>query len=194
MKWQNLPCAILQTPPVFVNSAKKDSTGICFIGERKFKAFLQQFLLNKPGDIITADAKTIGQHDGLMYYTLGQRQGIGIGGKQAHDDLPWYVADKNMKTNQLTVVQGCDHPMLYKQHLNCEQVHWINQDAPSLPLRCTAKIRYRQTDQACEVSMGENNIQVRFNNPQRAITPGQSVVFYRADECLGGGVIQTTSS
>jgi tRNA-specific 2-thiouridylase len=169
---------------------KKDSTGICFIGERKFKEFLNQYLPAKPGEIQTPDGKKIGQHDGLMYYTIGQRQGIGIGGTSDSSGEPWYVADKDLERNVLIVVQG-DHPLLYKKQLKTSQLHWILGQAPSQSFTCTAKIRYRQTDQACQVHLLENGTaKVDFENDQRAVTPGQSIVFYDHDICLGGGIIQ----
>jgi len=167
---------------------KKDSTGICFIGERKFKEFLNQYLPAKPGMIQTPEGKTIGQHDGLMYYTIGQRQGIGIGGTQNSSGEPWYVADKDLSSNVLIAVQG-DDPLLYKQQLQASQLHWITGQAPGQNFGCTAKIRYRQTDQACKVTLDKDIALVEFNEPQRAITPGQSIVFYHDDICLGGGII-----
>ena len=175
----------------FTNHQKKDSTGICFIGERKFKAFLSEYLLAKPGKIKTVDGDIIGKHQGLMYYTNGQRQGIGIGGMQQAADKPWYVADKDIDNNVLIVAQGHDHPALFKESLIGEQVHWIAGVSPELPLDCCAKIRYRQVDQACRVTrLEEDRLQVSFVQPQRAIAPGQSVVFYQGDVCLGGAIIQ----
>jgi len=180
----------------FVTSTKKDSTGICFIGERKFKDFLQKYLPAQPGDIETVDGEVIGKHHGLMYHTYGQRQGLGIGGLQAHDDAPWYVVGKDLDRNCLIVAQGSDHPALFSTALQASQIEWINHRAPALPLRCTAKIRYRQADQVCLVepdqTPGTSNGQVRvsFDKPQRAVTPGQAIVFYQGDICLGGGVIE----
>jgi tRNA-specific 2-thiouridylase len=174
----------------FDNFAKKDSTGICFIGERKFKAFLSQYLPAQRGDIQTVDGETIGQHDGLMYYTLGQRQGLGIGGSQHGDGQPWYVVDKNLDDNILVVAQGHDHPRLFTNTLNATNVHWIADSPADVPFSCHAKTRYRQPDQACTIiDLSERTCTVRFDQPQRAVTPGQSVVFYKDEECLGGGII-----
>lgn len=173
--------------------AKKDSTGICFIGERKFKDFLARYLPAQPGEIITTDGKGIGTHDGLMYYTLGQRKGINIGGRRDATPEPWYVVAKNLADNALIVAQGEHHPMLYSQTLIAEQVHWIRGSAPHFPVHCAAKTRYRQPDQACTIeSAADGTHRVRFTHAQRAVTPGQSVVFYDDDECLGGGIIRST--
>ena len=177
---------------------KKDSTGICFIGERRFKDFLQQYLPAQKGDIYTDDGKKIGTHDGLMYYTLGQRGGIGIGGVKDRDEAPWFVLHKDLDNNRLIVGQGHDHPMLQSTELTAYKLDWVV-DAPTQLFtaqgyRCTAKTRYRQPDQACTVfALDEtgNTIKVVFDEPQRAVTPGQSCVFYQDDICLGGGVIQT---
>lgn len=177
---------------------KKDSTGICFIGERRFKDFLQQYLPAQKGDIYTDDGKKIGTHDGLMYYTLGQRGGIGIGGVKDRDEAPWFVLHKDLDNNRLIVGQGHDHPMLQSTELTAYKLDWVV-DAPTQLFtaegyRCTAKTRYRQPDQACTVfALGETGetIKVVFDEPQRAVTPGQSCVFYDGDICLGGGVIQT---
>ncbi len=172
---------------------KKDSTGICFIGERKFKDFLQQYLPAQPGDIITEDGLKIGKHQGLMYHTIGQRQGLGIGGLQSHGEAPWYVAQKDLKDNKLIVVQGKNHPLLFANALTVNKIEWINKDHPELPLRCTAKVRYRQPDQECELIQTESGqIVVTFDQPQRAITPGQALVIYNGDICLGGGTIEST--
>ncbi len=171
------------------NHNKKDSTGICFIGERKFKDFLSEYLLAQPGNIETAAGDSIGRHDGLMYYTLGQRQGLHIGGNKQHLELPWYVVDKDMARNVLIIAQGHDHPLLFAQGLSCASVHWISGITPELPLQCTAKTRYRQSDQHCLVTIDKDVTHVMFDKPQRAITPGQSVVFYQGAQCLGGGVI-----
>ena len=177
---------------------KKDSTGICFIGERRFKDFLQQYLPAQKGDIYTDDGKKIGTHDGLMYYTLGQRGGIGIGGVKDRDEAPWFVLHKDLDNNRLIVGQGHDHPMLQSTELTAYKLDW-GVDAPTQLFtaqgyRCTAKTRYRQPDQACTVfALDETGytIKVVFDEPQRAVTPGQSCVFYQDDICLGGGVIQT---
>ena len=171
-------------------ATKKDSTGICFIGERKFKDFLQQYLPAQPGEMRTPEGTVIGQHDGLMYYTIGQRQGLGIGGTKTGSEEPWYVADKDLDNNVLIVVQG-DHPLLYKALLNAEQMHWISGQPRTGTFRCSAKTRYRQSDQLCHVTcLDDTHIEVLFDTPQRAITPGQSVVLYDETICLGGGIIQ----
>ena len=175
----------------FTNSAKKDSTGICFIGERNFREFLQTYLPAQPGDMLTPEGICMGVHQGLMYYTLGQRQGLGIGGQQQASDDPWYVIDKDLENNVLIVAQGHEHPLLFKNELRARDLHWISETQPLAPFHCTAKNRYRQPDQTCTVTPLENDsVKVVFDAPQRAVTPGQSVVFYRDDICLGGGVIQ----
>jgi len=175
----------------FVTSTKKDSTGICFIGERKFRDFLARYLPAQPGPIVTADGETLGEHQGLMYYTLGQRQGLGIGGVRDAGEAPWFVVGKDLAQNRLVVGQGHDHPLLYHPALLARQVHWIAGEAPAFPLSCTAKIRYRQPDQACAVTQGgTDTLAVRFAEPQRAITPGQSIVFYDGAVCLGGAIIE----
>ncbi len=174
--------------------SKKDSTGICFIGERRFSDFLQQYVPAKPGDIVTTDGNVIGQHNGLMFHTLGQRQGLGIGGVAGADESPWYVVDKDVANNQLVVAQGNNHPRLFSQSLYTNEVHWVAGVAPELPLRCVAKTRYRQPDQSCLISTEGDGYRVTFDQSQRAVTPGQSVVFYVADVCLGGGVIETTEA
>jgi len=172
---------------------KKDSTGICFIGERKFKDFLQQYLPAQPGDIVTENGEVIGQHQGLMYHTIGQRQGLGIGGLQSHGEAPWYVAQKDLDNNKLLVVQGKNHPLLFASGLSVQSIDWINEQHPDLPLRCLAKTRYRQPDQQCLVTQADSGeIIVTFDKPQRAITPGQSLVIYDGDICLGGAIIEST--
>lgn len=179
-----------------VTHNKKDSTGICFIGERRFKDFLQRYIPAQPGKIVTKDSlskkeTTIGEHSGLMYYTIGQRQGLGIGGLKEFSEEPWFVSEKDIENKILYVVQGSNHSDLLKQQLICESIHWIN-DAPSLPLKCQAKTRYRQNDQACLVEIYQEDAQfykVTFENKQRAITPGQYLVLYDNEVCLGGGVI-----
>ncbi len=176
----------------FPNHAKKDSTGICFIGERKFRDFLQRYLPARPGPIVTPEGEVIGEHQGLMYYTLGQRQGLGIGGRAGGAGRPWYVAAKDLERNALVVVQGHDHPLLFRRGLEAGQLEWLAGHPPGDDFRCTAKIRYRQPDQPCRVRrLGEDRLQVTFDQPQRAVTPGQSVVFYDGEVCLGGGVIET---
>lgn len=170
---------------------KKDSTGICFIGERRFKDFLQQYLPAQPGPIETLQGEVIGEHQGLMYHTIGQRQGLGIGGMANHAQAPWFVVEKDLSRNVLVVAQGKNHPALFKRVLATEAIFWIALEQPALPLRCTAKVRYRQRDQSCIVEAQEQGFRVVFDEPQRAITPGQSVVFYQGDTCLGGGIIES---
>ncbi len=173
----------------FDTASKKDSTGICFIGERKFKDFLQRFLPAQPGNIVTPEGNIIGEHQGLMYYTLGQRQGLGIGGLKTADEAPWFVVDKHLESNQLIAAQGHDHPLLLKQQLRASQLHWVAGTKPSSEFLCKAKIRYRQKEQACNVAIENDSCIVCFKEPQRAITPGQSIVFYQDNICLGGGII-----
>ncbi len=178
----------------FVNAKKKDSTGICFIGERKFKEFLSQYLPAQPGEMRTPEGELIGTHDGLMYYTLGQRQGLKIGGRKASSGEPWFVVGKDLKQNILLIAQG-EHPMLYSDTLEANQLHWTTGIAPQTPLRCAAKTRYRQPEQNCTLSwVADGECQVIFDEPQRSVTPGQSVVFYQGDECLGGGIIEGTAT
>ena len=174
----------------FVTARKKDSTGICFIGERRFRDFLKQYLPAQPGPIVSVDGDELGEHEGLMYHTIGQRQGLRIGGLANHPEAPWYVVDKQVADNVLVVAQGNQHPALFKTQLTATDVIWISGEPPTLPLTCHAKIRYRQADQPCEVSVSGTKVQVSFTTPQRAVTPGQSVVFYEGDICLGGGVIE----
>ena len=172
--------------------AKKDSTGICFIGEKRFKSFLNEYMLAKPGPIKNCTGEILGTHDGLMFYTFGQRQGLGIGGTKQGDDAPWYVVDKDITSNTLVVAQGTHHPMLYAQGLVCGTIHWLAQEySDTLPLTCHAKTRYRQDDQACMISpaTGAQHV-VMFSKPQRAITPGQYIVFYDKNRCLGGATIE----
>ena len=172
---------------------KKDSTGICFIGERKFKEFLKTYIPANPGDIIDQNNNIIGKHDGLMYYTIGQRQGLNLGGLKGYSELPWFVAAKNLKDNTLLAVQGTNNPKLFKSESIVKNLTWTNNHLPNLTNNafiCKAKTRYRQDDQECEVMLSsENSATVKFKNPQRAITPGQSMVFYSGTQCLGGGII-----
>ncbi len=176
--------------PVF---DKKDSTGICFIGERKFRDFLQRFLPAQPGPIQTLEGTTIGEHTGLMYYTLGQRQGLGIGGLKQAAEAPWFVVGKDIDNNILRVAQGHDHPALFSDHCRITDLHWINPVDIDLPMPLTAKVRYRQADQPCRIlSLDGERAVVAFEQPQRAVTPGQALVFYRDEVCLGGGTIETT--
>ncbi len=169
---------------------KKDSTGICFIGERKFKDFLSQYLPAQPGNIESAEGEVIGKHDGLMYHTLGQRKGLRIGGLANAGEEPWYVVDKDMARNVLIVGQGHNHPRLFSKGLIANQLHWVNRKPVTTSFACTAKTRYRQDDVPCTVTpLEDGNYQVLFEQPQIAVTPGQSVVFYQNDVCLGGGII-----
>lgn len=169
---------------------KKDSTGVCFIGERNFKEFLSQYLPAQPGDMVDlATGAVKGRHDGLMYYTLGQRQGLGIGGSGSGE--PWFVADKDLERNILYVVQGDAHPSLYSTALTAENVNWISPKPPAAEVKCTAKFRYRQADQGVTVKPLEGGLwRVEFDVPQKAVTPGQAVVLYDGDVCLGGGTIR----
>ncbi|HWK54261.1 MAG TPA: tRNA 2-thiouridine(34) synthase MnmA [Hyphomicrobiales bacterium] len=178
-----------------VTHAKKDSTGICFIGERRFRDFLQTYLPAQPGRIETPERQVLGEHHGLMYHTLGQREGLGIGGVKGGDEAPWYVAAKDLERNVLVVVQGNQHPLLYSDTLQVARMEWINAEHPALPLHCSAKTRYRQPDQRCEViPVASGGCEVRFAAPQRAVTPGQQLVLYAGERCLGGGVIERTWS
>lgn len=172
------------------NAEKKDSTGICFIGERPFQEFLQRYLPKKPGDIKTPEGKTVGQHDGLMYYTLGQRQGLKIGGSRDSNGEPWFVAAKDMVNNELIVVQGHDHSLLLNDGLKAGQLHWISGEEPETNWVYAAKTRYRQPDAPCEIdAINAEEVDIRFGQKQWAITPGQSAVVYESNVCLGGGII-----
>jgi tRNA-specific 2-thiouridylase len=177
-----------------VTHDKKDSTGICFIGERRFSEFLKRYLPAQPGVIMTDQGAAIGEHQGLMYYTIGQRQGIGIGGRKDAPESPWYVIEKRLQDNTLIVGQGHDHPGLLSDCLRASNIEWIMDDIPDLPLRCMAKTRYRQADQSCTVRRDTDGWEVHFDQAQRAITPGQYVVLYQGDLCLGGGVIESGRS
>ncbi|MDI1302981.1 MAG: tRNA 2-thiouridine(34) synthase MnmA [bacterium] len=179
----------IATAQGFENHAKKDSTGICFIGERRFSDFLKQYLPAQPGNIETDDGRVIGQHQGLMYYTLGQREGIGIGGQKNAAEAPWYVVHKDVERNVLVIGQGHEHPLMMTRFLRTREADWVTGE-PAMPLRCHAKTRYRQPDQACTVTKDDEGYVVHFDESQRAVTPGQSVVFYLGEVCLGGGVIE----
>ena len=170
-------------------AAKKDSTGICFIGERNFRAFLSKYLPAKKGDIITTDGKKIGKHSGLMYYTLGQRRGLNIGGQKGDDGGRWFVIEKDLKNNILYVAHGSEEK-LYSKGLILNSVNWIPFAPKEKEFRCTAKFRYRQPEQGCTVKIRDGFIQVDFDEKQRAITEGQFAVFYQDDKCIGGGVIE----
>lgn len=174
------------------NAEKKDSTGICFIGERRFRDFLARYVPREPGPIETADGVRIGEHRGLAHYTLGQRQGLGIGGVQGGREAPWFVAAKDARRNALILVQDTHHPLLMSSGLAAQTPHWVAGTAPAHPpFRCLARLRHRQPLQGCQVlEIGAEGCRVRFDAPQRAVTPGQSIVFYRGDECLGGAVIE----
>lgn len=167
---------------------KKDSTGICFIGERPFRDFLRQYLPAQPGEMCTPDGKVVGEHIGLMYYTIGQRQGLGIGGVEGASELPWYVLEKDLASNTLIVGQG-EHPLLFHEQLLAGQLSWLN-EPPQEGREYYAKPRYRQPDQACRVFWQNDHLRVVFNAPQRAVTPGQYLVLYDGERCLGGGVIE----
>lgn len=174
-----------------VTAKKKDSTGICFIGERKFTEFLAQYLPAQPGIIETVDGKSIGEHQGLMYHTLGQRKGLLIGGQKDGNEAPWYVVDKDLERNVLIVAQGHDHPRLFSNGLIASQLHWIDRQVITQKIRCSVKTRYRQQDIYCTIEpIDDNQIKVLFDEPQIAVTPGQSAVFYLDDICLGGGIIE----
>lgn len=167
---------------------KKDSTGICFIGEKRFHEFLSRFLPAMPGPIVTVDGEEVGEHDGLMYATIGQRKGLNIGGRQDGTGEPWYVCDKDLERNTLIICQGHDHPALYSRGLEAVNETWITA-CPALPFKCTCKIRYRQPDVPCTVLREDGTLRVMFKSPVAAVAPGQSVVFYDGDDCLGGAVI-----
>lgn len=174
-----------------VTHNKKDSTGICFIGERRFSDFLKQYLPAQPGKIETPNGDVIGDHTGLMYYTIGQRQGLHIGGLKNYPEAPWFVAAKDLDRNVLIAVQGKQHDLLFTDWLTASDIFWISDQPPAVPVKLRAKVRYRQSDQACTLERRDNGDWfVSFDEPQRAITPGQSVVFYDGDICLGGGVIE----
>ena len=181
-------------------ATKKDSTGICFIGERDFRGFLARYLPETPGTLRSVDGRVLGEHLGSHFFTLGQRQGLGIGGRADGNGQPWFVVGKDLADNIVWVDQG-DSPLLYSQVLQAVQVHWIAGREPAGlrhgtgPMRCAAKVRYRQPDQACTVApLADGHCQIRFDQPQRAVTPGQSVVFYDGDICLGGGIIDRTDA
>ena len=174
-----------------ITAKKKDSTGICFIGERKFKDFLARYLPAQPGNIRTVEGDIIGLHDGLMYHTLGQRKGLGIGGVKGASEEAWYVVEKDLVNNELIVAQGHDHSALLSTGLIAQQLHWVDRQPIRDPLRCTVKTRYRQTDVPCTIEpIDDESIKVIFDEAQIAVTPGQSAVFYLDEVCLGGGIIE----
>ncbi len=172
--------------PVF---SKKDSTGICFIGKRNFREFLEKYIPHEPGAIETVDGEKMGTHDGIYYYTIGQRQGMGIGGPGS----AWYVAAKDKENRKLIVAQGKDHPALFSKSLIATELSWVD-EVPPFPLKCKAKIRYRQVEEPCIVEKQGEKLIVIFNKPQRAVTPRQSVVFYKGNTCLGGAIIKEASA
>ncbi len=175
------------------NAQKKDSTGICFIGERPFRAFLHRYLPTRPGPIKTLDGVTMGEHIGLAFYTLGQRKGIGIGGNNTGNGEPWFAAAKDVRSNTLYVVQGHAHPQLLSTRLRASNSSWIAGEAPAEGMRGGAKTRYRQADASCMFnSIDSSSFRLTFDAPQWAVTPGQSAVLYDGDLCLGGGFINFT--
>ena len=175
--------------------AKKDSTGICFIGERPFRDFLAKYLPRTPGPIETTGGESVGRHHGLAYYTLGQRQGLGVGGTRDGSALPWFVAGKDLGRNALVVVQGHEHPLLYRQMIDAQELHWIAGAPPqaAAPIAVAAKTRYRMADALCRVELAGDRCRAVFDAPQWAPTPGQYLVLYNGDVCLGGGVIVSVS-
>jgi tRNA-specific 2-thiouridylase len=177
--------------PVF---DKPDSTGICFIGERPFREFLARYIPTTPGDIVTERGEVVGRHRGLAFYTLGQRGGLEIGGRAGHDEQAWYVAAKNLARNELVAVQGHDHPLLVSQSLLTGPCNWLQEKPQAAGFHAQIKVRYRQADQSCVATpRGDGSLEVRFREPQRAVTPGQFAVLYDGDRCLGGGVIERTA-
>ncbi|WP_111978111.1 tRNA 2-thiouridine(34) synthase MnmA [Algibacillus agarilyticus] len=173
-----------------VTANKKDSTGICFIGERKFTDFLQQYLPAQPGKIETVDGEIVGDHQGLMYHTLGQRKGLRIGGLSDKGEEPWYTVDKDLERNVLIVAQGSKHPRLFSKGLMATQLNWVDGKGPKGTITCAVKTRYRQPDIQCELKrISDDQIKVIFNEPVSSVTPGQSAVFYLDEVCLGGGII-----
>jgi tRNA-specific 2-thiouridylase len=172
------------------NHARKDSTGICFIGERPFRDFLNRYLKREPGPIVTSEERIVGEHIGLAFYTIGQRKGIGIGGKKDATGEAWYVAEKRMSSNELVVVQGHDHPLLMRSSLKAGDASWVSGKLPAIAPSHTAKTRYRQADAPCTLArVAQSEMAVDFSAPQWAVTPGQSVVLYDREVCLGGGII-----
>ncbi len=173
------------------NFAKHGSTGICFIGERPFREFLGRYLPKQPGPMRTPEGRVVGEHIGLSFYTIGQRKGVGIGGRKGSAGEPWYVAGKDGDKNELIVVQGHDHPLLLRERLSAQDPAWVSGAPPDPRVPYGGKTRYRQADAACRVAqLGPSGLDVEFDAPQWAVTPGQSLVLYRGEVCLGGGVIQ----
>jgi len=176
-------------------ATKKDSTGICFIGERDFREFLGRYLPARQGEIRTPDGRVVGEHPGVFYFTLGQREGLNIGGLRGFGAAPWYVVGKDVASNVLYVDQGVDSRWLQSTVLHSEPAHWIAGSPPAARFNCQAQTRYRQAEEACEVRVNDDaTLEVRFDRPQRAVTPGQSLVLYDGDVCLGGAVIATTDA
>ncbi|MCS6766782.1 MAG: tRNA 2-thiouridine(34) synthase MnmA, partial [Candidatus Protistobacter heckmanni] len=172
------------------NARKKDSTGICFIGERPFREFLNRYLPTKPGPIKTPEGRVVGEHVGLAFHTMGQRKGLGVGGSREGSGEAWYAARKDMENNTLYAVQGHDHPWLLSKEVEAEDLSWIAGEAPPAGLACAAKTRYRQADAACTVAaVDTKTLRLKFDEPQWAVTPGQSAVLYDGEVCLGGGII-----
>jgi tRNA-specific 2-thiouridylase len=169
-----------------VTHDKKDSTGICFIGERNFRNFLSSYIKNAQGKFEDLEGNIVGDHQGVPFYTLGQRKGLGLGGPGE----PWFVVGKDLRRNVVQVARGLKHPALFSDYLTVTDLSWVTQE-PQYPLKCTAKIRYRQKDQECLIERDKNGLKVTFPIPQRAATPGQSVVFYKGNTCLGGGIIDS---
>jgi len=178
----------------FATHAKKDSTGICFIGERDFRAFLSDYIPAQPGEIQTPAGVRVGEHTGVFFYTLGQRSGLGIGGRAEAAGDAWYVVGKDVAANVLIAAQGNASAWLQSQRLCANELTWVAGEPPAVEFRCTAKTRYRQADQECEVRLSRHGCEVVFDQPQRAVTPGQSVVFYDGEVCLGGGIIQNSDA
>jgi tRNA-specific 2-thiouridylase len=174
--------------------AKKDSTGICFIGERDFRAFLAEYIPAQAGEIVTPEGAAVGEHTGVFFYTLGQRSGLGIGGRAESAGDPWYVVGKDVSNNILIAAQGNANEWLQSRRLVASESTWVDGEPPTAEFRCTAKTRYRQADQVCEVRVSGSVCEVSFDEPQRAVTPGQSVVFYNGDVCLGGAIIQRSDA
>ena len=176
------------------NYAKRDSTGICFIGERPFREFLQNFIPARPGKMETPEGQVVGEHEGLMYYTFGQREGLGIGGVKGYPDAPWYVAGKDLDRNVLVVVQGHEHPLLWSSGMTVTDARWLAGELPADSFACSVRTRYRQTEIGCHADVQDTGtLAVRFDEPVWAVTPGQYAVFYAEDVCLGGGTIESAT-
>jgi len=176
-------------------AAKKDSTGICFIGERDFREFLSRYLPAKPGEIQDPQGNVLGGHPGVFYFTLGQREGLQVGGVRGREPAPWYVVGKDIARNVLVVDQGSESEFLQSGELWSETAHWIAGSPPAIRFSCTAQTRYRQQDEACDIHVEDDgSVRVRFARRQRAVTPGQSLVLYDGDTCLGGAIIAATDA